>query len=126
MNAPIDIFSSSIDLREGGAVEERWPGVSADWGLWTVAAFHARDNRAVHSHIWERHPAGDELLVLLSGAITVHLCDHAGEEIATIALRAGTCCVVPAGRWHRITVERPGDLLAITARANTTHQAASK
>ncbi|MCV7400094.1 cupin domain-containing protein [Mycobacterium fragae] len=122
----IDMFSNLMELRDGGAVVERQRGVSGDWGLWTVAAFHADSNDAVHSHVWERHPLGDELLYLLSGAITVHMRDHADGEGAPRALSPGTCCVVPAGQWHRLTVEEPGDLVAITPRAETAHEAVSK
>ncbi|SPM29630.1 hypothetical protein MTAB308_3122 [Mycobacterium terramassiliense] len=90
-----------------------------------MAAFHVTDNGSVHSDVWERHPAGDEVLCLLSGAITVHLRGQVAEEAVTGALRAGTCWVVPAGHWHRLTVEEPGDLVVITPRANTTHQTVS-
>ncbi len=126
MTASIDMFSSLIELREGGAVEERPRGLFGDWGLWTVAAFHADSNDAVHSDVWERHPLGDELLCLLSGAITVHLRDHASEAGATTALRPATCYVVAAGQWHRLTVEEPGDLVAITPRVNTAHETMSE
>jgi mannose-6-phosphate isomerase-like protein (cupin superfamily) len=119
---PIDIFSSWIELSDGGAVKQRLRGVPGEWGRWTVAAFHATDNDSVHSDVWERHPAGDEVLFLLSGAVTVDQRDLAGGEVVTTALPAGTCRVVPAGTWHRLSVEEPGDLLVITARANTEHQ----
>lgn len=125
LDPPIDPFSSWIELGAGGAVKARSRGVSAAWGLWTVAAFHVVDNDSVHSDIWERHPAGDEMLFLLSGAVTVHLRDEAGGEVATTPLLAGTCQVVPAGTWHRLTVEDAGDLMVITARANTEHQTES-
>lgn len=121
LHRSIDIFSSWIELREGGAVESRSRGVSGEWGRWTVAAFHVTDNDSVHSDVWERHPDGDEVLFLLSGAVAVHLRDLAGGEAAT-TLPTGTCWVVPAGTWHRLTVEEPGDLLVITPRANTEHQ----
>jgi mannose-6-phosphate isomerase-like protein (cupin superfamily) len=124
MATPIDIFASPIELCPGGAVQER--GWSGDTGLWTVAAFHATDNGSVHSDVWELHPAGDEMLFLLSGAITVHWRGQAGDEVVMRALTAGACLVVPAGRWHRLTVEEPGDLVAITPRANTAYQVASQ
>ncbi|WP_165608077.1 cupin domain-containing protein [Mycobacterium alsense] len=122
VDPPIDLFSSWIELGEGGAVKPRSRAASGEWGLWTVAAFHVTDNDSVHSDIWERHPAGDEMLFLLSGAVTVHLRDQAGGEVATTSLPAGACRVVPAGKWHRLTVEEAGDLMVITARLNTEHQ----
>jgi mannose-6-phosphate isomerase-like protein (cupin superfamily) len=126
MTTSINMFSSFIELREGGAVEQRPRNLYNDWGLWTVAAFHVDNNEAVHSDVWERHSLGDELLCLLSGAITVHLRNHANETGATTALRPGSCYVVPAGQWHRLTVEEPGDLVAITPRANTAQEPLAK
>ncbi|OMC56321.1 hypothetical protein A5747_09380 [Mycobacterium sp. IS-836] len=126
MTPPIDIFSSWLELREGGAVKVRSRDAPGEWGLWTLAAFHVTDNGSIHSDVWERHPGGDEMLFPLSGAITVHLRDQAGKEVATRALRAGMCWVVPAGQWHRLTIEDPGDLVVITPRANTTHQTVCK
>jgi mannose-6-phosphate isomerase-like protein (cupin superfamily) len=123
MSAPFDMFSSFVELREGGALEQRPRELFRDWGLWTMAAFHAEGNEAVHSDVWELHPLGDELLCLLSGMITVHLRSPANEATTTTTLHAGTCYVVPAGVWHRLTVEEPGDLVAITPRASTAHEA---
>lgn len=114
----IDIFASMVEFHEGGAIHERPRGASGDWGMWTMAAFHVDSNRAVHSDVWERHPLGDELLCLLSGAITVHLRD----SVTTVELRPGTCYAIPAGQWHRLTVEEPGDLMAVTPRSDTAHE----
>jgi mannose-6-phosphate isomerase-like protein (cupin superfamily) len=35
---------------------------------------------------------------------------------------SGQAFIVPVGRWHRLTVSEPGDLLAITPRAETQHE----
>jgi mannose-6-phosphate isomerase-like protein (cupin superfamily) len=72
--------------------------------------------------VWERHPAGQEVLLVLSGAISVYLRDHRDGREPFAALMAGQAFVVPAGQWHRLTVEEPADLLALTPRAETQHE----
>lgn len=87
-----------------------------------MAAFHADSDRAVHPDVWECHPSGQELLCVLSGAVQIHLRDsgHGIEPVATVT--AGQSFIVPVGRWHRLSVIEPGDLLAITPPAGTRHE----
>ena len=66
---------------------------------------------------WEMHPAGDELLYLLSGNIDLILEAHDSDEV--VNLRPGTAVIVPQGTWHTLTVNEPGDLLSITRGAGT-------
>lgn len=80
----------------------------ANGGGWLVTKFHMSND----SPTWEMHPAGDELLYLLSGALEVILEDRDGERV--VELRAGAACLVPRGVWHRPMVRTLGDLLAIT------------
>ncbi|WP_119462106.1 cupin domain-containing protein [Rhodospirillaceae bacterium SYSU D60014] len=69
---------------------------------------------------WEMHPAGDELLYLLSGAADILLEEMGGER--RIALRAKEACIVPKGVWHRIIVRTPGELMFVTAGEGTQHR----
>jgi mannose-6-phosphate isomerase-like protein (cupin superfamily) len=69
---------------------------------------------------WEMHPAGDELLYLLSGAMDVVLQAGGGDRV--VELRPGTACIVPRGVWHRQIVHQPGDLFAITYGKGTHHR----
>jgi mannose-6-phosphate isomerase-like protein (cupin superfamily) len=63
-------------------------------------------------HDGEVHPDGDELLYLVSGAISVRLELANGDR--TVELAAGDAVVVPKGIWHRITLREPGTLLHVT------------
>ena len=69
---------------------------------------------------WEMHPEGEEILYLMSGAMTV-LLDRAEGETA-IALGPGDACIVPRGVWHTATVDAPSDLLSITRGRGTRHR----
>jgi len=63
-------------------------------------------------HDGEVHPDGDELLYLVSGAISVRL--ELADRDHTVELAAGDAVVVPKGIWHRITLREPGTLLHVT------------
>ncbi len=87
----------------------------------TLALFHAGGPQDVHYPIWEMHPDGDELLVALSGSLSVELRD-AGDTAPT-PLPAQAAFIVPAGVWHRLIVHEPMLLIAITPRHGTRHEA---
>jgi mannose-6-phosphate isomerase-like protein (cupin superfamily) len=93
-------ISSRVDLHGGRLV-----GVTHQAGDWPK---------------WERHPSGDELLVLLSGAVDIVLQDQEGERI--VELRRGAAYIVPRGVWHRFIVCTPGDVLFITPGSGTQHR----
>ena len=67
-------------------------------------------------HDGERHPDGDELLFLISGAVTVTLELADGDRL--VELGAGEAVVVPKGVWHKITMRDPGQLIHITPGPN--------
>jgi mannose-6-phosphate isomerase-like protein (cupin superfamily) len=69
---------------------------------------------------WEMHPAGDELVYALDGAVDVILDEEQGERVVELRGRAG--CVVPRGVWHRGVVHVPGDVLHITRGEGTKHR----
>jgi mannose-6-phosphate isomerase-like protein (cupin superfamily) len=69
---------------------------------------------------WERHPAGDEILILLSGELELVLEMPDGEQRAV--LQAGETFVVPRGVWHRGIVRQPGQLMFITPGGGTEHR----
>jgi len=62
---------------------------------------------------WERHPAGDELVLLLSGNATMLLRRSGGDESVTLD-QPGSYVVVPANTWHTARVAEPTRMLFIT------------
>ncbi|MFH9606331.1 cupin domain-containing protein [Streptomyces sp. NPDC017448] len=68
----------------------------------------------------ESHPAGDELVVCLSGSVTVtREVDGVPERVP---LGPGEATVNPAGVWHVVDMEGPSSLLSVTAALGTDHR----
>ena len=61
---------------------------------------------------WERHPAGEELVLLVSGR--VDLVQEIDREQRVVPLRAGQAVINPRGVWHTVDVHEPGDALFVT------------
>jgi mannose-6-phosphate isomerase-like protein (cupin superfamily) len=61
---------------------------------------------------WEMHPAGDELVVALSGEFELVLQDGRTDHV--VELKAGQAYLVPFGAWHRLKVKSAGDVLFVT------------
>lgn len=69
---------------------------------------------------WERHPAGEEVVILLSGrADLVREID--GKELV-VELVPGHAVINPTGVWHRSVVHEPGNVLFITPGRGTEHR----
>lgn len=69
-------------------------------------------------HGGERHNDGDELLYLISGAISVAF-DHEDREAEVVSLQTGEALLVPRGVWHRVLVDqKPSRLLYMTPGRN--------
>jgi mannose-6-phosphate isomerase-like protein (cupin superfamily) len=69
---------------------------------------------------WEVHPDGDEIVMLLSGAVDLVLDVEGGER--TVELRDRAAAIVPRGVWHTANVLSPAEALHITRGAGTTHR----
>ncbi|MER5833370.1 cupin domain-containing protein [Streptomyces sp. NPDC002130] len=83
---------------------------------WMVMIF---DGDGLGDH-WENHPAGDELVVCLSGSVTVTR-DVDGVP-DRVLLGPGEATINPAGVWHVVDMEGPTSILAITATLGTDHR----
>lgn len=49
--------------------------------------------------VWERHPAGDEIVMLLSGSATLVLRTPSGEQ-ATELTEPDSYLIIPRNTWH--------------------------
>lgn len=73
---------------------------------------------------WEMHPAGDEVVVLVSGAATFVLRLDEGETILELA-RPGEFAVVPKGVWHTARIREATTMLFVTPGEGTLNQSTS-
>lgn len=114
-----------------GAVAEGQPAFT---GMEWYAAYSARtagdgaEGRLVSMYdfaeswdSWEMHPAGDELVVCLSGAMTLHQ-ELADGSTRTVTIGPGEYAINPPGTWHTADVEGPATALFITAGKGTRHR----
>jgi mannose-6-phosphate isomerase-like protein (cupin superfamily) len=72
--------------------------------------------------IWEVHPAGDEVVMVLGGSCTAYLDAGDGATPRRVPIAAGQYVLVPKGVWHTMDVHAPGRLLAITWGEGTRHR----
>lgn len=69
---------------------------------------------------WERHPAGEELVICLSGRMKV-ICEIDGQH-DLIELGPGEAMINPRGVWHTADVDEPGRFMTITPGVGTEHR----
>jgi mannose-6-phosphate isomerase-like protein (cupin superfamily) len=69
---------------------------------------------------WERHPAGEELVVQLSGRAVLIQELPDGEK--RLELGPGQAAINPKGVWHTADVLEPGEALFITPGRGTVHR----
>lgn len=69
---------------------------------------------------WERHPAGDELVVCLSGEVT--MIREIDGEPDPVVLRPGEAMVNGPGIWHTADITGQARILTITPGLGTEHR----
>ena len=62
---------------------------------------------------WEIHPAGDEVVVLMSGYADMILDRGGRHEVSSLAL-PGAFVIVPKGTWHTARTSTPTSMLFVT------------
>ena len=70
---------------------------------------------------WEMHPKGDEVVVCISGDITLHQ-EHSEGTRDTVVLGPGEYAINPPGCWHTADVQNSATALFITAGEGTQHR----
>lgn len=71
--------------------------------------------------MWEMHPNGHEVVVCLSGEMTLHQ-EMADGSNATVAIGPGDYVINPPGAWHTADVAAKATALFITAGMGTAHR----
>ncbi|MGK8553695.1 cupin [Nocardia gipuzkoensis] len=119
-STPIDLFDLGLHFQTSGDVRAAQRRMSSGDGGWQLATFHVESDADVHADHWEVHPAGDEAVCCLTGALRLYLRpEHPGDAEPMVRLTAGTAFVVPRNRWHRIELDEPSDIMSIGLRHGT-------
>jgi mannose-6-phosphate isomerase-like protein (cupin superfamily) len=70
--------------------------------------------------VWERHPAGEEVVICLAGRMTVFY--ETDTEDVRIELGPYEAMINPAGAWHTADIDQPVRFLTITPGLGTEHR----
>lgn len=62
---------------------------------------------------WERHPAGDEIVMILSGKATLVMRTESGDE-SVVLEEPCSYVVIPHNTWHTARVSQPTRMLFVT------------
>ncbi|MFI8382462.1 cupin domain-containing protein [Pseudomonas sp. NPDC079086] len=127
-NQPEEILHSYLHVQDGGKTEQ----IAVTEQFWSDVVNGARpelDQGRLMSAFsfsanwpsWERHPAGEELVMLLSGS-AVLLLEEANGERALLLDTVGSYVLVPQGVWHTARTTQPTTLLFLTPGAGTEHR----
>jgi quercetin dioxygenase-like cupin family protein len=127
---PFDLADAVVHIGLGSRLERfgdwSWDQATLDAYEAATAADGAEGRMVVLNQqaetwpTWERHPAGDELVLLLEGRIEL-IQEIDGADVRT-ELRAGQAVINPAGVWHTADVHEPGRGLFITPGRGTEHR----
>jgi len=130
IGGPLDLRRFPAHLGLGAAALSLPEMAGADWYEACAArtAADGDEGRLVSLHdfdsdwtAWEMHPAGDEVVICISGAITV-IQQRAEGAVEAIALKAGEYAINPAGVWHTANVADAASVLFITPGLGTDHR----
>ena len=124
-NQPEEILHSYLHVQDGGKTEQ----IAVTEQFWSDVVNGARpelDQGRLMSAFsfsanwpsWERHPAGEELVMLLSGSAMLLLEEASGER-ALLLDTVGSYVLVPQGVWHTARTTQPTTLLFLTPGAGT-------
>lgn len=127
---PYDAASTYVHLDEDGAGVPM-PGGEPFWkALMEGHLPQLEHGRLISQHSfaapwpsWERHPAGEEVVVLLSGAVDFLLEVEGAERVVSLR-QPGDFAVVPRNVWHTARPRQPASMLFITPGQGTEHRPA--
>jgi mannose-6-phosphate isomerase-like protein (cupin superfamily) len=125
---PEEILHSYLHVQDGGKTEQ----IAVTEQFWSDVVNGARpelDQGRLMSAFsfsanwpsWERHPAGEELVMLLSGSAMLLLEEASGER-ALLLDTVGSYVLVPQGVWHTARTTQPTTLLFLAPGAGTEHR----
>lgn len=107
-------FTGGMDWYEGYGA--RHGGDGAEGRLVAIHTFTEPWN------MWEMHPVGSEVVVCLTGAITLHQ-EATDGTVTQVTLGPHEYAINTPGIWHTADIEGSATVLFITAGEGTQHRA---
>lgn len=128
MSTAKDILSTYLHVRDGGKTDAI-PVADSFWRELAGGAYPQLDQGRLMCAFtfsepwstWELHPAGEELVMLLSGAATVVL-EEFGLERPVQLDEPGAYVLVPQNVWHTARTSVPTTMLFLTPGVGTEHR----
>jgi mannose-6-phosphate isomerase-like protein (cupin superfamily) len=122
------ILNTYLHVRDNGTTEAI-PVSDAFWQQLATGVYPQLDQGRLMSaftfsepwSMWERHPAGEELVMLISGVVTVVL-EDSGQERAVQLDVPGSYVLIPQNVWHTAKATVPSTMLFLTPGAGTEHR----
>ena len=125
------LFDQFVHLGLGATAEVQPPFTGLDWyeGYGERHDGDGAEGRLVSMYSfgeswdsWEMHPAGDEVVLLLTGEAVLHQ-ELADGTTAEVRLAAGEYAVNPPGAWHTMDLmSAEATALFITSGIGTEHR----
>jgi hypothetical protein len=126
MTSTFDLETTYVHFRDGGSAEtipvtdRFWSDLTTgklalDGGLVTLS------RQSEDWPMWEMHPQGEELVVLVSGSVEL-VVERNGQELRQTLNAPGQAWLNLRGDWHRAIVHQPSVLLFITYGTGTEHR----
>ena len=118
-----------LHLGKGGTAEPQPPMAGMEWyaDYEQRTADDGAEGRLVSQYrftedwdSWERHPAGEEVVLCLSGRMT--LIQDIDGEVRRTEIGPGEYVVNPPGVWHTADVDTEATALFITPGKDTEHK----
>ncbi|HTQ99050.1 MAG TPA: cupin domain-containing protein [Candidatus Acidoferrum sp.] len=122
--APLDIATTYLRLKPDGLADKMpaanfWPDLFAGkYGNCHNEYIVVTSSFDQNWSSWEIHPNGDEIVILLSGAVDFILDTPDGEKVMQVR-KQGEYAFVPKGTWHTANPLQPTTMLFITAGEGT-------
>lgn len=125
---PFNIANTYVRLKPDASAEAIPVGENF-WQDLSSGAFGSFENEflvttqsfAQNWPVWEMHPQGEEVIVLLSGSVDLVLEKKTGNKVVSLQ-QQGDWLMVPKGVWHTARVNTPTTVLFITAGEGTLHR----
>jgi mannose-6-phosphate isomerase-like protein (cupin superfamily) len=128
MTSATNILHTYLHVKDGSKTD-LIPAPDSFWQALASGAYPQLDQGRLMSAFtfsepwltWERHPAGEELVMLLSGAATL-LLEESGREHAVQLSEPGAYVLVPPNVWHTARTTVSTTMLFLTPGAGTQHR----